>query len=296
MRDLEPAGICAAGPRECLLKQIDKKEDPVWDVERVVIADYMELLGRNKLPLIAEKFGQPLDRVIMALERIRQLSPIPAQGFDNGEALHYVTPDITIVKFADHFEILLNQFSYPQIRINKYYLKLLRSDGCDQETKTYLNAKLKQIEETRDHIARRGSTLMSLAEFLLVRQQKFFLHGESRLAPLRMKDAAAEIGVHESTISRAVRDKYLQCPWGLFPLSYFFSAGIGNEDQEQLSTRFIKSELRRLIEGEDTSMPLSDQKLCELLQEKGAAVSRRTVAKYREEMGIGSTRERKTWK
>lgn len=191
MRDLEPAGICAAGPRECLLKQIDKKEDPVWDVERVVIADYMELLGRNKLPLIAEKLGQPLDRVITALERIRQLSPIPAQGFDNGEALHYVTPDITIVKFADHFEILLNQFSYPQIRINKYYLKLLRSDGCDQETKTYLNAKLKQIEETRDHIARRGSTLMSLAEFLLGRQQKFFLHGESRLAPLRMKDAAA---------------------------------------------------------------------------------------------------------
>ena len=244
---------------------------------------------------IVGKLGQPLERIITALERIRELNPFPAQGFDTGEALHYVTPDITIVKFPDRFEILLNQYSYPEIRINKYYLKLLRSD-CDRETKTYLNAKLRQIEETREHIARRGSTLMALAEFLLEHQQDFFLHGESRLAPLKMKDAASSIGVHESTISRAVRDKYLQCPWGLFPLSYFFSAGVGGEDKEQTSARRIKAEIRDLVDQEDSSKPLSDQKICDLLQEKGIAVSRRTVAKYREEMGIGSTRERKSWK
>jgi RNA polymerase sigma-54 factor len=223
------------------------------------------------------------------------LNPYPAQGFDTGEALHYITPDITIVKFPDRFEILLNQFSYPEIRINKYYLKLLRSD-CDQETKTYLNAKLRQIEEAREHIAHRGRTLMALAEFLLSRQQDFFTHGESRLSPLKMKEAAASIGVHESTISRAVRDKYLQCPWGLFPLSYFFSAGLGSEDSEQISARRIKAEIRALIDQESSTKPLSDQKICDLLQEKGVAVSRRTVAKYREEMGIGSTRERKSWK
>ena len=260
MRDLDPAGICAAGPRECLLKQIDRKEDPDWDIERAVIKDFMQQLGKNKLPEIAEKLGQPLERIITALERIRELNPFPAQGFDTGEALHYVTPDITIVKFLDRFEILLNQYSYPEIRINKYYLKLLRSD-CDRETKTYLNAKR-----------------------------------ESRLAPLKMKDAASSIGVHESTISRAVRDKYLQCPWGLFPLSYFFSAGVGGEDKEQTSARRIKAEIRDLVDQEDSSKPLSDQKICDLLQEKGIAVSRRTVAKYREEMGIGSTRERKSWK
>ena len=295
MRDLDPAGICAAGPRECLLKQIDRKEDPDWDIERAIISDFLQQLGKNKLPEIAEKLGQPLERIITALERIRELNPFPAQGFDTGEALHYVTPDITIVKFPDRFEILLNQYSYPEIRINKYYLKLLRSD-CDKETRTYLNSKLKQIEETREHIARRGSTLMALAEFLLEHQQDFFLHGESRLAPLKMKEAAASIGVHESTISRAVRDKYLQCPWGLFPLSYFFSAGVGSEDKEQTSARRIKAEIRVLVDQEDTAKPLSDQKICDLLQEKGIAVSRRTVAKYREEMGIGSTRERKTWK
>ena len=295
MRDLDPAGICAEGPRECLLKQIDRKEDPDWDIERAVIKDYMQQLGKNKLPEIAEKLGQPLERIIPSLERIRELNPFPAQGFDTGEALHYVTPDITIVKFPDRFEILLNQYSYPEIRINKYYLKLLRSD-CDRETKTYLNAKLRQIEETREYIARRGSTLMALAEFLLEHQQDFFLHGESRLAPLKMKDAAASIGVHESTISRAVRDKYLQCPWGLFPLSYFFSAGVGGEDKEQTSARRIKTEIRALVDQEDTAKPLSDQKICDMLQEKGIAVSRRTVAKYREEMGIGSTRERKSWK
>ncbi|MCR5812289.1 MAG: RNA polymerase factor sigma-54 [Lachnospiraceae bacterium] len=295
MRDLDPAGICAAGPRECLLKQIDRKNDPDWDIERRITENFLQQLGKNKLPEIAEKLGQPLNRIITALERIRELNPYPAQGFDTGEALHYITPDITIVKFPDRFEILLNQFSYPEIRINKYYLKLLRSD-CDQETKTYLTAKLKQIEETREHIAHRGRTLMALAEFLLSRQQDFFMHGESSLSPLKMKEAAASIGVHESTISRAVRDKYLQCPWGLFPLSYFFSAGLGSEDSEQISSRRIKAEIRALIDQENSAKPLSDQKICDLLQEKGVAVSRRTVAKYREEMGIGSTRERKSWK
>ena len=309
LRDLEPDGICAAGPRECLLKQIDKKQydqkklDTIqpddgdgedWEVERALIGECMELIARNRLPAAAEKLGQPLERVIEALERIRELNPIPAQGFDTETALHYVTPDITIVKFEDRFEILLNEYAYPKIRINRYYLKLLHSD-CDQETKKYLSEKLKQIEETQGHIERRGSTLMELAKFLLERQREFFEHGEQGIRPLKMKDAAAAMNVHESTVSRAVRDKYLQCPWGLYPLNYFFSAGLSGEDEEEVSARRIKLEIRKLIDEEDTKKPRSDQKLCDLLQEKGIAVSRRTVAKYREEMGIGSTRERKTW-
>ena len=299
LRDLEPDGVCAAGPRECLLKQIDKRQackngDEDWDVERALISECMDLIARNRLPAAAEKLGQPLERIIEALERIRELNPIPAQGFDTESALHYVTPDITIVKFEDHFEILLNEFAYPKIRVNKYYLKLLRSD-CDRETKKYLSDKLKQIEETQGHIERRGNTLMELAKFLLERQRDFFEHGEQGIRPLKMKDAAAAMDVHESTISRAVRDKYLQCPWGLYPLSYFFSAGLAGEDEEEVSARRIKLEIRKLIDEEDTKRPRSDQKLCDLLQEKGIAVSRRTVAKYREEMGIGSTRERKTW-
>ena len=294
LRDLEPDGVCAAGPRECLLKQIDKKGGEDWDVERALISDCMDLIARNKLPAAAAKLGQPLERVIEALERIRELNPIPAQGFDTETALHYVTPDITIVKFEDHFEILLNEYAYPKIRVNRYYLKLLRSD-CDGETKKYLTEKLRQIEETQGHIERRGSTLMELARFLLERQREFFEHGEQGIRPLKMKDAAAAMNVHESTVSRAVRDKYLQCPWGLYPLSYFFSAGIAGEDEEEVSARKIKLEIRKLIDEEDTKKPRSDQKLCDLLQEQGIAVSRRTVAKYREEMGIGSTRERKTW-
>ena len=294
LRDLEPVGVCAAGPRECLLKQIDKKGGEDWDVERALISDCMDLIARNKLPAAAAELGQPLERVIEALERIRGLNPIPAQGFDTETALHYVTPDITIVKFEDHFEILLNEYAYPKIRVNKYYLKLLRS-GCDEETKKYLTEKLRQIEETQGHIERRGSTLMELARFLLERQREFFEHGEQGIRPLKMKDAAAAMNVHESTVSRAVRDKYLQCPWGLYPLSYFFSAGIAGEDEEEVSARKIRLEIRKLIDEEDTKKPRSDQKLCDLLQEQGIAVSRRTVAKYREEMGIGSTRERKTW-
>lgn len=294
MRGLEPAGVCTSGPVECLLTQIAKKEDPDWDVERDVVSRFMQKLAKNKLPAIAQELGLPLERVTKALKRIRELNPYPAQGFDTEEAMHYVTPDLTIVKFADRFEILLNEYSYPQIRINKYYLKLLRSD-CDEETKSYLSGKLKQIEETREHIARRGSTLLALGQFLLSRQEDFFLKGESSLRPLLMKEAAASIGVHESTISRAVHDKYLQCTWGLYPLNYFFSTGVAAKDEETLSVRTVKASLRSLIDEEDRRHPRSDQKLCDLLQAQGIVVSRRTVAKYREEMGIGSTRERKVW-
>ena len=203
LRELEPDGVCAAGPRECLLKQIDKKGGEDWDVERALISECMDLIARNKLPAAAAKLGQPLERVTTALERIRELNPIPAQGFDTETALHYVTPNITIVKFEDHFEILLNEYAYPKIRVNKYYLKLLRS-GCDEETKKYLTEKLRQIEETQGHIERRGSTLMELAKFLLERQRDFFEHGEQGIRPLKMKEAAAAMNVHESTVSRAV--------------------------------------------------------------------------------------------
>ena len=294
LRDLEPDGICAKGPRECLLKKKKKKGEGDWEVERAIINEYMELAAKNKLPAISQKLGQPLERIVTALERIRELNPIPAQGFDTGGALHYATPDITVVKFEDRFEILLNEYAYPKIRVNKYYLKLMRSD-CDGETKKYLSEKLRQIEETRGYIEHRGSTLMGLAKFLVERQKGFFEHGEQAIRPLKMKDAAEALEVHESTISRAVRGKYLQCSWGLYPLNYFFSAGIAGEDKEEVSSRKIRQEIRKLIEEEDTRKPYSDQKLCDLLQEKGIAVSRRTVAKYREEMGIGSTRERKSW-
>lgn len=295
MRDLEPDGICAAGPKESLLKQIDKREDAAdWDVERAIVTDCLELIAGNKLPAAAKALGQPLIRIKEAVSRIRMLNPIPARGFDTGEALHYVTVDITIVKFEDHFEILVNEYGYPQIRVNPYYLKLLRGD-CDKETKEYLSEKLRQIEQVQEHITRRNSTLMELAKYLLDKQEPFFRYGEREIRPLRMKDAAEVIGVHESTISRAVRDKYLQCPWGIYPLNFFFSAGVSNEDNEQISNRKIKTAIRELVEEEDKKNPVSDQRLCDLLKNQGISVSRRTVAKYREDLGIGSTRERKEW-
>ena len=304
MRDLEPDGVCAAGPKECLLKQIDKKldasyrdpEDDTWVVEREIIEDHLEQLGKNRLPSIAEALDKPLDRIIEAVDRIRELNPIPSQGFDTGETLRCVTPDIPIVRFEDHFEILLNNYSYPEIHVNRFYLQLMRSD-CEKEVKEYLNEKFKQLEQTQGHIQRRSSTLMELAKCLLEQQRDFFMHGESAIRPFRMKDAAQIMGVHESTVSRAVRDKYLQCTWGIFPLNYFFSAAIGQgEDEEQIATRKIKAALRQLIDEEDSCKPRSDQKLCDMLQEQGIPISRRTVAKYREEMGIGSTRERKSYK
>lgn len=319
MRGLEPAGICAASLQDCLLRQLDRasaEED--YAVEEEIIRDHLTQLAKNQLPAMAEELGVPLERVVEAGTRIRELNPIPSQGFDTGDLFHYVVPDITVIRFADHFEILLNDYNYPSIHVNKYYLSLMKTEK-DQELHRYLNEKLKQVENVQDFIHKRGSTLMQLAQCIVDAQHDFFLHGPEELRPYRMKDAAERMEVHESTVSRAVRGKYLQCTWGVFPLSFFFSGAVrgsgtvrnDNESTEQgavaaadqnadyeqteVSVTKVKSEIRRLIEQEDKKKPYSDQKLTDLLEEMGYDISRRTVAKYREQMGLGNGRERKQY-
>lgn len=329
MRGLEPTGVCAASLQECLLTQLEKafaEEDCV--IEKEIVQNCLTQLGKNQLPAIADRLDVSLERVVEARDRIRELNPIPAQGFDTGDVFHYVTPDITIVRFEGQFEILLNDYSYPTIHVNKYYLSLLKTEK-DKEVHKYLDEKFKQLEQAQSFISKRGSTLLRLARCILDAQREFFLYGPEELRPYRMKDAAERMEVHESTVSRAVKDKYLQCSWGVFPLSYFFSGAIGGgspvgrkrrspaeggtdgaaesgagssgsgiaaaEQSAGVAVTRVKGEIRRLIENENKKKPYSDQKLTDLLTGQGFDISRRTVAKYREEMGIGNGRERKQY-
>lgn len=292
MKNLEPYGVCSSTLKECLEKQLEKLDFP-HDVEYTIVHEYIDLLGKNQLPAIAKKLKSSLDRVKKATEVIKNLNPKPAQGFDNGHISRYITPDVTIVKLDGYFEILLNNYTYPVLHLNKDYLHMYQTSE-DESVKDYLKEKITQIEQMRDAITRRHSTLLELSRCILDVQKEFFLYGEDELHPFRMKDAAERLDVHESTISRAVRDKYLQCCWGIYPLSYFFSKALNqNDDESSVSTNKVKRQLEQYIKYEDKQHPYSDQKLAELFEEEEIKISRRTIAKYREEMGIPNCRGRK---
>lgn len=298
MKDLEPAGVCTGSLKECMTRQLDRLGEG-YETERSIAENYLELLGKNQLPSIAKKMKISLEQVKRAAENIKKLNPRPAQGFDSGGMMRYIVPDVTIVKFQDRFEILQNSFAYPNIRVNQDYLKMLKTD-CGKEVKDYLTGKIHQIEQVQEAIEKRGSTLLNLAKCLIEVQEEFFLYGQKSLRPFMMKEAAQRLSVHESTISRTVKGKYLQCSWGVYPFSYFFSRGLkqtsGNlQEKEDMSTVRIRQRLKELMEGEDKHAPYSDQQLKELLEQEGIVISRRTVVKYREAMGISNSRGRKEY-
>lgn len=294
MRSLEPAGVCAANVQECLLTQLGKRDD-CGEIERAIIHDYMKLLGKNQLHTIAKNLNVEISQVIEAAKKIRELNPKPSQGFDNGEPMQYVVPDIIIVKFQNRLEILLNDHTCPIFHVNKDYLQMLKTN-CSKEVKDYLFDKFRQAEEIQACIQKRGSTLMSLAKCIVNVQRDFFMTGENSLKTFHLYEAAEVIGCHESTVSRALKDKYLQCCWGIYPLSFFFPKGLGNQyASPHMTTLKVKEKLKEVIEQEDKEKPYSDKKITELLNAGGIDISRRTVVKYREEMNIPNSRGRKNF-
>ena len=215
---------------------------------------------------------------------------------------HYINPDVIVVKFKGHLDILLNESVYPDISLNAGYIQMYRN-SADKEVQDYLQKKISQAEWIRQCIAQRNSTLFSVAREIVECQSDFFLEGVSALKPLRMSNVADKLEIHESTVSRAVRMKYLQCTWGTFPLSYFFAKNAARSaasdifatSEDSATAADIKVAIRRIIESENKQKPYSDRALAEKLEEQGISISRRTVAKYREEENIPSASGRKEY-
>ena len=193
-----------------------------------------------------------------------------------------------MVKLKDYFEILVNDSDSPEIRISSFYQQMLEQES-DRKTEEYIREKVRQAQWLKNCVAQRNQTLLQLAQQILQSQMEFFKKGRKYLRPVTQKEAAAEMGVHPSTVSRAVNGKYLQCTWGIFPLSFFFTSGM------KQSKEYIKECLKHLIDAEDKAAPYSDRILTEKLQEMDIAISRRTVAKYRESMGISDAAGRKSY-
>ena len=299
VQSLEPAGVGDRNLSECLVLQLQRRHEDSELAIRIA-RDYLDPLSKSRYGLIAKSLGVCQEEVRTACDLIRTLNPRPGGGFAARENLVYINPDLFVVNFPDHFELLTNDYFFPDLNISGYYCRMLKSTE-DNEVKDYLMGKVRQAKWVVHSIEQRRSTLLRCAECILELQEEFFRRGPGHLKPMCLADIAQKVGVHESTVSRTVRDKYLQCASGVYPLSYFFSRSLGapaarpGTEENTSSPDFAKALLKKLIGGEDKHKPLSDQKLCERMAREGCELSRRTVAKYRDELGIPSTTGRKQY-
>lgn len=292
MKRLDPPGICARGLAECLALQLDRMDG--CEIEKEIVTSHLEALAKRQIKTIARELRITEARVLAALEKIRTLNPKPANGFTRGEPASYVSPDVTVTQRAGDFSVELNFDVGASLSINRSYLELARSGGCPDDVRRYIECKAREAEQISANIRRRNDTLTQLAACIAEEQREFFLRGRGALRPLRMKAVAEKLGLHESTISRAVSGKYLQCRWGIFSLGYFFTKGYSLDGGgAEIATQQVKEKLRAVIAREDRDKPYSDQKLSEILSVMGIEISRRTVAKYRDELGIAGCRARK---
>lgn len=292
LQQFDPAGVGARNLRECLLLQLRERENPP-PLARVIIEVYLEEVAANRHKKIALALQAELSEVQAAVDFIRTLEPKPGRlaGIASDE-VRYIHPDVIIEKVAGDYCILVNKYTAPRLTINPYYRFLLSQGACETLTSSFIKSRLDSALWLLRSIEQRRLTLYKVAEAIVKLQRRFFDEGVRCLQPLVLRQIADEIGVHESTVSRATANKYAQTPRGIFPLKFFFASGIEGHDGT-ISSQAVKSHLLEVISAENVYFPLSDKRLTELLAERGIVVSRRTVAKYREELDIPSSGRRK---
>ena len=291
LHSLEPAGVGAADLSQCLELQLLRigEEGPAL----AIVRDHLEALAKRHYRAIASALGITVEQVREAEGIIRELEPRPGAVFEQPEQVAYIQPDVFVAEEEGRFVARTRGGERPPFRISAYYRDLLSQSG-EQEVREYLTGKLRQAEGVLWAIGQRERTLLRCAQAITERQQDFFRLGPQALVPLRMADVAQELGVHESTVSRSIREKYLQCARGVYPMSYFFSrSATADQSGAAVGGTAARALLKQLLDQEDKSRPLSDQKLSEEMERQGCPISRRTVAKYREEMNIPGASGRK---
>ncbi len=292
LQQFDPAGVGARTLRECLLLQLREKEGAP-PLAQNIIELYLEEVAENRYKKIAHALQAELPQVQEAVDFIRTLEPKPGRlAGDARDEVSYIQPDILIENVAGDYYVMLSRLSDPRLLINPYYRTLLSQGSCEALTSSFIKSRLDSALWLLRSIEQRRLTLYKVAEAIVKRQRRFFEEGIKALQPLVLRQIADEIGVHESTVSRATANKYAQTPRGIFPLKFFFASGVESR-AGLVSAESVKSHLREVIGAEDIYTPLSDQRLAELLAKRGITVSRRTVAKYREELAIPSSGRRK---
>ncbi|OEF99693.1 RNA polymerase sigma-54 factor [Vulcanibacillus modesticaldus] len=292
LQSLEPKGIGARDLKESLLLQL-KAIDPIDYQAIEIVEHHLSDLAERKFTKIAKKLQITTQEVQLLFDFIRTLSPKPAMGFNGGELPRYIIPDVILEFVDDEFVVIVNDAMLPRLKINPYYRQYLLNNPKGDQTSKYIIEKFHSAEWLIKSIEQRRNTLYKVTNAIIKHQVSFFKNHS--LKPLKLREIADEIGMHESTVSRAVNQKYLQTPLGIFELKYFFSTGLSTSDGDVTSSENVKKLLQEIIDNEDKRKPLSDQKIANLLNKKGINISRRTIAKYRDELGILSSSARKRY-
>ncbi len=296
---LEPAGIGARDVRECLLIQarlqaIDHAGDETWaDVVRLIERHFDDLL-QNRLPRIERESGLTIHRIEAARERMARLRMTPGRDVVD-EDVPPIVPDVLIEydEETERYIASIPDARLPALRISPRYEKMAKDRRVDRPTREFVANGVRSAAWLIDAIGQRRATLLRVVQVVIDRQRDYFEHGPLHLHPLPMIEVAAELGIHVGTVSRAVADKWMQTPRGLVPLRRFFSGGVGSRTGEDMSWEAVKEVVREIVDGENPSKPLSDQAIADKLQERGVTIARRTVVKYREQLGIQPARRRK---
>ncbi|MFC5447202.1 RNA polymerase factor sigma-54 [Paenibacillus aestuarii] len=290
LQRLEPAGIAARNLQECLLLQIrrDPSPDP-W--AETLISGYMQELAEGKTKPLAEKLRISKDTLWQSLTYIRSLNPRPGLAFSQQQA-PYIRPDAIIQRVQGSYALIMTDAYLPKVALNESYYAALTESAAGGETAAYVRHQARDAQQLLKGLEQRKTTLRRVIEIIISEQKAFFDLGVAWLKPMVLKAVAQQLGLHESTISRAVQHKYVQTPQGLYELKFFFPSGVKTAEGAEASAASIKSRIRQLVDDEDKQQPLSDQQLTSLLQQEGVQISRRTVMKYREEMNILSSRLR----
>jgi RNA polymerase sigma-54 factor len=305
VRQLDPPGVASRDLRECLLSQLHYHQMQLGkngNGTAQVLADAIALVDQHLRALqnkqykeISRAINRPIEAVQAALEYVRTLDPRPGLRY-NVVQPRLIEPDVALVKHGDEWLVMMNDDDVPTLRLNPAYRKLLTRDGNDRDTRNYVKERFKSAIQLIKNIEQRKQTILKVCYSIIDRQRDFLERGIDELKPMMIKEVAEEIGVHPSTVSRAVANKYAHTPQGVFELRYFFSESVNGPEGGNTSLLILKRRVKKLIEDEDTSKPLTDEQITRILQSQGIQVTRRTVAKYREDMKIPSTHQRRVKK
>lgn len=290
IQQLDPAGVGARDLRECLMLQTER-DDAAPELAYIVLEEWFTELAERKWDKIAKNLAVSLSEIQKVFDYIQTLTPTPGAAFGSTDGL-YIIPDLRVTIIEGQPVVTSNRRAMPEVRFQQHYFDQLKQSG-DAEVKKYLDNKAQEFEWLKKTLQQRGDTIYRVGEAIVHHQQAFFLQADRPLKPLILKEIADELGIHESTVSRAVNGKYLETEFGVFELKSFFGQKVSTQSGEDVTTEAIKRRLAALINEENKQKPLSDQKLADLLKAEEVEISRRTVAKYREALNIPGSSKRK---
>lgn len=293
IRGFEPTGVGATDVVDCLLMQIRVEHPDNTELE-VLVRDHFEALKQRQVPKIAKSMGISHERVEQLRDLLATLNPWPGHEY-GGASPQYIVPELTVELVEDEYVVRLSHDRFSGVRINQDYEKRVKHEKMNKDARNYVRAKLDSARWLQRNIEQRQNTILRVGQAIVDAQTEFLSQGKEFMKPLKLQDIADIVGVHESTVARTTRGKYMQTPQGLFELKYFFTTGLMDDSGEAQAAKRIQALVKKIVDEEDKHKPLSDQKISDLLKKQGINVARRTVTKYREGMGILSTTLRRAY-